>query len=165
MPFTPFHLGAGAAFKAAGGRHFSFMVFGGTQVLMDLEPGYKLLTGGAPLHGPSHTLAGALLIGLLAAVIGKPVSELAFRLAGRADLRIGWGSAFAGALLGAFSHILLDAVMHADMHPWRPFGDGNGLLGWLPVNDLHLYCAGLGLIGGLLVWLRYSKVAAKERNG
>ena len=27
MPFTPFHLGPGAAFKAIGGKHFSFMVW------------------------------------------------------------------------------------------------------------------------------------------
>ena len=54
MPFTPFHPGAGAVFKATGGRHFSFMVFGGTQVLMDLEPAYMLLTGGVPgcVEGP-----------------------------------------------------------------------------------------------------------------
>lgn len=36
MPFTPIHLGPGAACKAIGGRHFSFMVFGGAQVLMDI---------------------------------------------------------------------------------------------------------------------------------
>jgi len=38
MPFTPIHLGPGAAFKAIGGRHSSFMVFGGSQLLMDIEP-------------------------------------------------------------------------------------------------------------------------------
>ena len=38
MPFAPLHLGPGAAFKAIGGKHFSFMVFGGAQVLMDIEP-------------------------------------------------------------------------------------------------------------------------------
>ena len=38
MPFTPFHLGPGAAFKAIGDKHFSFMVFGCAQVPMDIEP-------------------------------------------------------------------------------------------------------------------------------
>ena len=33
MPFTPFHLGPGAAFKAMGGKHFSFLVFGGGRSL------------------------------------------------------------------------------------------------------------------------------------
>ncbi len=61
MPFTPFHLGPGALFKAVGGRHFSFMVFGGTQVLMDIEPLLGLIRGWPVLHGYTHTLAGALL--------------------------------------------------------------------------------------------------------
>jgi hypothetical protein len=154
VPFTPFHLGAGAVFKAAGGRHFSFMVFGGTQVLMDLEPGYMLITGGTPLHGPSHTLGGALVLGIFGALIGKPISELAFRLVGRVDLRIGWTAAITGALFGSFSHVLLDAIMHADMRPWWPFTGTNGLLGWLPISHLHVYCVVLGVMGGIGVWLR-----------
>ncbi len=162
MPFTPFHLGAGAAFKALGGRRVSFMVFGGTQVLMDLEPGYKLLTGGTQLHGPSHTLAGALVIGLLAAVIGKPISEFAFRVGGRPDVTISWQAALAGALLGSFSHVLLDAVMHADMRPWWPVGEGNALLGWFPIGELHLYCVLLGVIGALGVWLRHTAYAGRQ---
>ena len=38
MPFTPLHLGVGACCKAVGQRRFSFMIFAGTQVLMDIEP-------------------------------------------------------------------------------------------------------------------------------
>jgi hypothetical protein len=79
MPFTPFHLGPGAAFKAIGGRHFSFMVFGGSQVLMDIEPLIGILRGSAVLHGYTHTLAGALGIGALAALIGKPISSFVLR--------------------------------------------------------------------------------------
>ena len=66
MPFTPFHLGPGAAFKAIGGKHFSFMVFGGTQVLMDIEPLVAILRGSPVLHGVTHTILGALVIGLVA---------------------------------------------------------------------------------------------------
>ena len=50
MPFTPFHLGPGAVFKAIGGRHFSFMVFGGAQVLMDIEPLVGILRGSVVLR-------------------------------------------------------------------------------------------------------------------
>jgi hypothetical protein len=62
MPFTPFHLGPGAAFKAIGGKHFSFMVFGGTQVLMDIEPLVAILRGSPVLHGVTHTILGALVL-------------------------------------------------------------------------------------------------------
>ena len=56
MPFTPFHLGPGALFKAIGGNRFSFMVFGGSQVLMDVEPLVHILRGDAVLHGISTPL-------------------------------------------------------------------------------------------------------------
>ena len=65
MPFTPIHLGPGAACKAIGDRHFSFMVFGGAQVLMDIEPLLGIIQGWDVLHGYSHTLAGALVIGFV----------------------------------------------------------------------------------------------------
>jgi hypothetical protein len=54
-PFTPFHLGPGLAFKSAGGDRFSFVVFGGAQVLIDVEPGVRLLLGHQYVHGPTHT--------------------------------------------------------------------------------------------------------------
>ncbi len=75
MPFTPFHLGPGAAFKAVGGKHFSFMVFGGAQVLMDIEPLVAIVQGWPILHGVTHTILGALVIGLVAGAIGRPISE------------------------------------------------------------------------------------------
>ena len=79
MPFTPFHLGPGLVFKAIGGRHFSFMVFGGAQVLIDIEPGLGLVLGWPVLHGWTHTFAGAAAIGAVAAVIGRPVSVAVLR--------------------------------------------------------------------------------------
>ena len=72
MPFTPIHLGPGLAFKALGGRHFSFMVFGGAQVLMDLEPLIGILQDRDVLHGVTHTWLGALVIGSVAAVKESP---------------------------------------------------------------------------------------------
>ena len=69
MPFRPFHLGPGAMFKAIGGRHFSFMVFGGAQVLIDIEPLIGILRHQSILHGYTHTIAGALVIGASGAVL------------------------------------------------------------------------------------------------
>lgn len=50
------------------------MVFGGAQVLMDIEPLLGLIQNRLVLHGYTHTLAGALLIGLAAALTGRPIS-------------------------------------------------------------------------------------------
>ena len=154
MPFTPFHLGPGALFKGVGGRHFSFMVFGGSQVLIDLEPGYKMLIGNTVLHGPSHTLTGAVLIGAIATITGKPISEFVLRRGGYPAWRISWLAAATGAFLGTFSHLVFDALMHADMMPWAPLSPHNALLGQLSLTTLHWLCGILGGIGLALFLLQ-----------
>lgn len=151
MPFTPFHLGPGAAFKAIGGRHFSFMVFGGSQVLMDIEPLLGILTDRPVLHGYTHTIFGALIIGVAAALTGKPISAYVLRSLRIPHHPFTWIAAFAGALVGTYSHILLDAVMHSDMRPWWPFSSANGLLHLITIDRLHLVCVALGALGTLVV--------------
>ena len=153
MPFTPFHLGPGALFKAIGGRRFSFMVFGGSQVMMDIEPLVGIIRGSVVLHGYTHTLGGALAIGLAAGLIGRPISAFVLRLLRLPHYPFTWGASFAGGLAGTFSHVLLDALMHADMKPWWPLGDGNPLLGAIDVDWLHIACAACAVVGGvILAW-------------
>ena len=155
MPFTPIHLGPGAVFKAIGGRHFSFMVFAGAQLLMDIEPLLGIIQGWDVLHGYSHTLLGALLIGLIAAIIGKPISALVLKFCKIPHYPFTWLASFSGALLGTFSHIGLDAVMHSDMNPWWPIAQGNGWLDFISIDALHLLCVALGVCGALVVAGRF----------
>jgi hypothetical protein len=159
MPFTPFHLGPAAAIKAAAPRRFSFLVFGFSQVLIDLEPAYYMLQGQAFLHRFFHTYVGATVIGVAALVIGKPVCTWALRLwhalAGRAGAagepaRIALGAAALGAFIGAYSHVLLDSVMHSDIRPLAPFSQANPLFRVISLDALHTLCmvgAILGLAG------------------
>ena len=153
MPFTPFHLGPGAFFKAIGGARFSFMVFGGSQVLIDLEPAYRMVVGDPILHGPSHTLPGALAIGFVATLIGKPISEFVLRRIAYPRPKIAWLASANGAFCGTFSHLFLDAIMHADMLPWAPISESNNLLFSLSTSELHLLCVGLGIVGALVFFL------------
>lgn len=154
MPFTPFHLGLGAALKAAGGARFSFMVFGGAQVLMDIEPLVGLLADRAVLHGLSHTVPGALAIGTVAALVGKPVSEAVLTWLCVPHRPLTWGAAWLGAHAGTLSHVGLDALMHADMRPLWPLAAGNPLLGKVDIGHLHLACALVALLGALGVGIR-----------
>lgn len=148
MPFTPFHLGPGAAMKAIGGRHFSFMVFGGAQVLMDLEPLVRIYMRTAILHGPTHSVPGALLVGAVAALSGKPVSEFVLRLLRIRHQPISWLASCMGGFLGTFSHVVLDAIMHSDTEPWWPLSSANPFLGLVSVRTLHLAC-----LAGVAFWL------------
>ena len=147
MPFTPIHLGPGLAFKALGGRHFSFMVFGGAQVLMDLEPLIGILQNRDVLHGVTHTWLGALVIGSVAAVIGKPISTMALRWRKIAHPPLTWLAAMSGAYVGTFSHVLLDAIMHADMAPAWPLLRGNPMLDLINIDQLYLACLAAGVVG------------------
>ena len=151
MPFTPLHLGPGLLLKAALGRRFSFMVFGGTQVLMDIEPGLGMLRGWPVLHGYTHTLPGALVIGTVAGVIGRPISEFVLRRLGIGHAPFTWSASFLAAYLGSVSHVALDAVMHADMVPFWPWIEGNPWLRALSMETLHLACVTLIGLGGLLL--------------
>ena len=154
MPFTPFHLGVGATAKGLLCKHVSFVVFGGSQVLMDIQPGIALLTGHSVLHGWSHTILGATLIGVVAALIGKPIGQLFLKLIGFKHWHISWRASFLSAFIGTYSHVLLDAIMHLDMQPLSPIASANPLLGVISVPLLHYICLGLLLFGGSLVLLR-----------
>ncbi len=64
------------------------------------------------------------------------------------DHQVVWRVAFISALVGTYSHVGLDAVMHRDMRPFWPIIYGNGFLGVISVGTLHLLCVALGLLGG-----------------
>lgn len=172
MPFTPFHLGPGAATKALSGRHFSFMLFGFAQVAMDIEPLLRILRGDAVLHGFTHTYVGASLVAIAVFAVGRPCCQWALRLwnLSTKPKYLRWlqiepvippSAAVSGAFIGTYSHVLLDSIMHADMQPWYPFSTDNGLLYAIPAGWLHIICLILGVVGGmtLLVIFIWNKIA------
>ena len=56
------------------------MVFGWSQIVMDLQPLFVLLTGEGELHGFSHTYLGASLLAILSALTGKYLSEIGLKI-------------------------------------------------------------------------------------
>ena len=150
MPITPFHFGPGALLQAAAPRHVSFLAFCAANVLIDLESLYNLVHQRHPVHAFFHTGIGATL------VIGATVAlfllcQWIARRAWLPDLfhwrRLTLPQVALGAALGAWSHVLLDSVMHDDIQPLWPFSDANPLLGAIPLGPLHLACLCLGALG------------------
>lgn len=166
MPFTPFHMGPGLLVKALLQGSFSLMVFGWTQIVMDLQPLVVILTGEGHLHGFSHTFAGATLIAIASALTGKYAAEWGLRFIGQARyLPISWPVAVVSGFIGAYSHVLLDAVMHADLEPFYPLAKVNPILGLVSVEALHRFCLYSGLLGLGLYFAVAHWLSRQSRSG
>jgi len=170
MPFTPFHMGPGIFVKALLQGSFSLMVFGWSQIVMDIQPLIVLLTGEGQLHGFSHTFFGASLLAVLAAISGKYLSEFALLIlcliTNTSPLKILWWVAFMSAFVGTFSHVVMDSIMHGDVQPFYPFSESNSFLKVISSGQLHKFCLYSGLVGaGLYYLVRFlSKQKRNARN-
>jgi membrane-bound metal-dependent hydrolase YbcI (DUF457 family) len=154
MPFTPLHMGPAIALKAVAQRRFSLMVFGWSQILMDLQPLYVMLTGEGTLHGFTHTYLGATGIGLVAALSGRPLGEWGLRLLREPQhLPITWRVSFASAFIGSWSHVALDNIMHADLLPFAPFSDARAWYGVIGIDALHMLCIAAAVTGAIAWFL------------
>jgi membrane-bound metal-dependent hydrolase YbcI (DUF457 family) len=159
MPVTPFHFGPGAAIHAATPRYVSFLAFCAANILMDIEPLYYMLTQQYPLHRFFHTYIGASLV----AAATVALFAVGRRMAG--NLRLPTLRAVVlGAVVGAYSHVLLDSIMHRDIRPLAPFSDANPLLGARSLSALHWSCLVLGLAGALTVAWSASRTPSAHPN-
>ncbi len=150
MPFTPIHMGPGMMIKAVLQGSFSLMVFGWTQIVMDLQPLFVIITGEGHLHGFTHTYVGAVLIAIFSALTGKYLSEQGLRLLDlqfEKSIKIEWWVAFVSAFIGSFSHVLLDSIMHTDVEPFYPLTLTNDIHGLISIAALHNICFASGIVG------------------
>lgn len=167
MPITPFHIVAGFAVKSIFGRYFSWSVFTLTNIIIDTEVIYYILTIGEASHKFFHTFFGSTIVATFCAILGIPICEKVLEywnknlqnekslsklkwLATGAKITI--LSSVSGAFVGAYSHILLDSFMHIDVKPL-----GNNLRGIISIDTLHLSCVALFLIGVVIYFVKKSK--------
>lgn len=162
MPITPLHLGPGIAFKSIASRHISFTVFALTQMVIDLEALYFFIQNARHMHRFLHTFVGATIVAAICAVIGRPFCQWILKKWNShlspeqkrwlyVEPQISISAAIWSATLGAFSHILLDSIMHGDMQPFLPFSGKNGVYHILTLDQLDLLCALSGFVGLLIL--------------
>ena len=158
MPFTPFHIVSGTSLKSIFPKYFSWSTFALTNVLIDCEPLYYFFTTGALSHKFFHTIIGGSIIAIICATLGKPICEFGLRIWNKnfkmenkkwlkTDSKISKISSWSCALIGAYSHLLFDSIMHRDMTPFSPFSNHNGLLRIISIENLHYICLGLFAMG------------------
>jgi len=86
MPFTPIHMGPGIPIHMGPGiliksllqGSFSLMVFGWTQIVMDIQTLIVLISGEGHLHGFTHTYVGVILIAIFFGANGKIAIRIGF---------------------------------------------------------------------------------------
>jgi membrane-bound metal-dependent hydrolase YbcI (DUF457 family) len=156
VPITPFHFGPGVLFHAAAPRRVSFIAFVAANCITDVESIYNVLKGNLPVHRFLHTFVGAAVSAAMAIVLFLFMRRLA-----RSRPLPDWFEwqqltlppVIAGALLGSYSHVVLDGIMHADMRPLAPWSDANPFLHAVSLSALHWGCI-IAAIAGVLVWLK-----------
>ena len=165
MPFTPFHIVSGTSLKSILLKYFSWSTFALTNVLIDCEPLSYFFTTGALSHKFFHTIIGGSIIAIICATLGKPFCEFGLRIWNKnfkmeniewlkTNSKISNISSWSGALIGAYSHLLFDSIMHRDVTPFSPFTNHNGLLRIISIENLHYICLGLFAIGIFVYLLR-----------
>ncbi len=143
MPITPFHFGPGALLYAAAPRHVSFLAFCAANVVIDVESLYNLVSGKVPVHAFMHTWIGATLAAAITVALAVAARRLP--LAERCGCRaVSLRQIAIGAVLGAYTHIVFDGVMHHDMAPLAPFSQSNALLGAVSMGALDWFCIACG---------------------
>jgi membrane-bound metal-dependent hydrolase YbcI (DUF457 family) len=166
MPVTPFHFGPGGLVAVASRKSVSFLSFCAANVLIDVESLYNMVTHQPRIHTFLHTYLGSSLAAALLVVLFIPARRAALALPGWTILA--WRKtplraiAF-GAALGAWSHVFLDSIMHADITPWAPLSEANALYRVVSLRALHLGCLAAGLAA--LGWWILGASTASQRDG
>ncbi len=178
MPFTPFHMGPGLLVKGVADRHFSVMVFGFSQVAIDLEPLVHIVRRDSYHHGHLHTWLGAAVVAGLSYAVGRPACARVLRVIARNCEKRDWAfgkpwigeasisrfAALSAAIVGAYSHVVLDAIQHWDVEPMLPIAEGNPYYHALSTAALHVGCVTTGVIGVIACILRVRSRSGAERR-
>jgi len=177
LPFTPFHMGAALIAKPALNRNFSVITFGIAQVAMDIEPSVGLMICADALHGPTHTILGALVIAYLVMLVSPSICSFLLTKWNNEVIHYKWPrlvqseavpktAVIIGALFGTLSHVALDSLMHHDIRPLLPFSTANPLMGLVTHDGVYQACAIAGVLGTIawfvLTWIGRSSPAGGE---
>lgn len=165
MPVTPFHFGPGGLLAVAAPRSLSFLAFCASNVLIDVESAWNMITHQSRVHTTLHTYVGATFAALAVMLLFTLARRLTRRLASWPILRwrdLSFKAVAWGALLGAWTHVLFDSVMHGDIAPLAPFSDSNWLYRIVPVGILHALCLAAGAIAVIVHAIRW-KSDERER--
>jgi hypothetical protein len=172
MPFTLFHLGPGLGLALPLRKYMHAPTFVVASVFLDVEPFLVMSFGlNFPLHGYMHTLLFAITAGLL---LGYVMSKFERHMQSTYRLLLletnreyGLKSYLVAGVGGAVIHVLLDAPLYGDIHPFFPFAANPFLRAGAFVGmDVFAVCIWMGFFAmafyAALVLFRVYKHLAKK---
>lgn len=159
MPFTPFHWGPVLLLAAYSKKYLDFPALMVSAVAVDFRT--TLVFFGAldsPLHGFFHTFPGAtlvaitvtLFVGFLRDEIGRIMEFTGFTQA------VSWPKIFTGSMVGAYSHVVLDAMIYDYLNPFY-FVESNPFYGYMFEYEMYLFCIITGLLGSYAFFKKSDK--------
>lgn len=141
MPITPLHFGPHATVALPLHRYIDVPAFIAANVIVDIEPMLVMVFDlNYPLHGYCHTLLIGGLLGALLGCAAYPFRSLIGQWMSRARLPYSTNlrkMALSG-MLGAWLHVLFDAVIYSEIKPFYPLSRANPFLG-IVSSDITLY--------------------------
>lgn len=156
MPFTPFHFGISILVYALLPILDPLALLVGS-VIPDVEgiTAWFILPGlGLPLHGPLHSFTGAVVLGIMTALISFLLLKTGVKLfENEIDYSPSLKISLVSALIGTFSHVILDAPLYSEMDLLYPIS-GNILHGIVPSSIPYFVCIIGFLIGFFVLFIR-----------
>ena len=71
-----------------------------------------------------------------------------------------------GALFGTLSHVVLDGLMHYDIHPLSPFSQENPFIGLISHDDVYQACTIAGVLGAAgWLFMKWAYRARQAKGG
>lgn len=141
MPFTPFHLGPAFLLGELFEKKVNLISILLGSIIIDLRAGYCLFAGCRPLHGPLHTFLSATVIAFLLAWFLFSQRNCLQKITDKLKIENTYSfmSLMTGAVIGTWSHVLLDSFLYTDIQPLWPL-TVNPFLGLLNSGTIYVMC-------------------------
>ena len=164
MPFTPYHFGPASWIGLLFNRYLDFLTFLIASVIIDIEPFLVIVFQlNYPLHGYLHTFLGATFTAFLLAILMNRLKPWLDNLMVIFHLKqpTNFSKIVIASICGCYSHILLDAPLYPDIHPFYPIKT-NPIYSLVSSSTIYTFCAVSFLVGLILLLIKI--YAIKKEN-
>lgn len=165
MPFTPYHFGPHSLIAIPLYKYICWPTFLLSNVCIDLQPLFVMLgLIDSPLHGISHTFLIGGLIGVFLGICSIPLRKFYFSIFKLIRFPY-YGtpkSMILSGFLGAWFHVLTDAPIYSDIHPFFPF-QANPLHRLITYEQMATLCL-LCLIPALMIFVAITYKTNKSND-